>query len=323
MKAPLPLAVIGVGSLGYHHARIARELPHARLVGIHDTDHLRAGQVAEQLGTRAIGDLDELLQQVDAAIVAVPTSAHAEVALAALARGVHLLIEKPIAPTLAEADSILAAAATQGLLVAIGHIERFNGAIRACAEFLDEPRFVESHRLAQFNPRGTDVAVVLDLMIHDIDLVLSLVNHDVVATDAVGVPVLTPNVDIANARLRFAGGAVANLTASRVSAERMRKIRIFQRSGYLSIDLARGAGEFYRVREDLDLERLAAGGGSLQEIVERIEIRGADGEPLRSELEAFVSAVHGTGNGVATGSDGRRALAVALNVLERIDESWS
>jgi predicted dehydrogenase len=323
LKAPLPLAVIGVGSLGYHHARIARELPHARLVGIHDTDHLRAGQVAEQLGTRAIGDLDELLQQVDAAIVAVPTSAHAEVALAALARGVHLLIEKPIAPTLAEADSILAAAATQGLVVAIGHIERFNGAIRACAEFLDEPRFVESHRLAQFNPRGTDVAVVLDLMIHDIDLVLSLVNHDVVATDAVGVPVLTPNVDIANARLRFAGGAVANLTASRVSAERMRKIRIFQRSGYLSIDLARGAGEFYRVREDLDLERLAAGGGSLQEIVERIDIPGADGEPLRSELEAFVSAVHGTGNGVATGSDGRRALAVALNVLERIDESWS
>jgi predicted dehydrogenase len=323
LKAPLPLAVIGVGSLGYHHARIARELPHARLVGIHDTDQLRAGQVAEQLGTRAIGDLDELLQQVDAAIVAVPTSAHAEVALAALARGVHLLIEKPIAPTLAEADSILAAAASQGLLVAIGHIERFNGAIRSCAEFLDEPRFVESHRLAQFNPRGTDVAVVLDLMIHDIDLVLSLVNHDVVATDAVGVPVLTPNVDIANARLRFAGGAVANLTASRVSAERMRKIRIFQRSGYLSIDLARGAGEFYRVREDLDLERLAAGGGSLEEIVERIEIRGADGEPLRSELEAFVSAVHGTGNGVATGSDGRRALAVALNVLERIDESWS
>jgi predicted dehydrogenase len=323
LKAPLPLAVIGVGSLGYHHARIARELPHARLVGIHDTDHLRAGQVAEQLGTRAIGDLDELLQQVDAAIVAVPTSAHAEVALAALDRGVHLLIEKPIAPTLAEADRILAAAASQGLLVAIGHIERFNGAIRACAEFLDEPRFVESHRLAQFNPRGTDVAVVLDLMIHDIDLVLSLVNHDVVATDAVGVPVLTPNVDIANARLRFAGGAVANLTASRVSAERMRKIRIFQRSGYLSIDLARGAGEFYRVREDLDLERLAAGAGSLQEIVERIEIPGADGEPLRSELEAFVSAVHGNGNGVATGSDGRRALAVALNVQERIDESWS
>lgn len=323
MKSPLPLAVIGVGSLGFHHARIVRDLPNAHLIGIHDTDHRRASEVADQLGTRAVGELDELLQQVEAAIIAVPTSAHAEVALAALHRGVHLLIEKPIASTLAEADRILEAAASRGLLVAIGHIERFNGAIRACADFLDEPRFVESHRLAQFNPRGTDVAVVLDLMIHDIDLVLSLMNRDVVATDAVGVPVLTPNIDIANARLRFAGGAVANLTASRVSAERMRKIRLFQRSGYLSIDLARGAGEFYRMRDDFDLEQLAAGAGSLDQIVERVEIRGAEGEPLRSELEAFVSAVHGTGNGVATGADGRRALAVALNVLECIDESWS
>jgi predicted dehydrogenase len=259
LKAALPLAVIGVGSLGYHHARIAHDLPNARLIGIHDTDHRRAAEVADQLGTRAVSDLDKLLHEVEAAIVAVPTSAHAEVALAALHRGVHLLIEKPIAPTLAEADRILEAAARRGLLVAIGHVERFNGAIRACADFLDEPRFVESHRLAQFNPRGADVAVVLDLMIHDIDLVLSLMNRDVVATDAVGVPVLTPNVDIANARLRFAGGAVANLTASRVSAERMRKIRLFQRSGYLSLDLARGAGEFYRVREDLDLEQFTAG----------------------------------------------------------------
>lgn len=323
MRAPLPLAVVGVGSLGFHHARIARDLPSIHLVGVHDSNPERAREVADQLGTRAVEDLDTLLQEVEAAIVAVPTIAHTEVALAALDRGVNVLVEKPIAPTLAEADRILERAAAQGLLVGIGHIERFNGAIRACANLLDEPRFVESHRLAQFNPRGTDVAVVLDLMIHDIDLVLSLVNRDVVGTDAVGVPVLTPNVDIANARLRFAGGAVANLTASRVSAERMRKIRIFQRSGYLSIDLARGAGEFYRVRADLDPEQLAAGAGSLENIVERIEIRGTEGEPLRSELEAFVAAVQGTGDGVATGADGRRALAVALNVLERIDQSWS
>lgn len=241
--------------------------------------------------------------------------------MAALNRGVHVLIEKPIAPTLAGADRILSEASARGLLVGIGHIERFNGAIRACAHLLDEPRFVESHRLAQFNPRGTDVAVVLDLMIHDIDLVLSLVNHEVVSTDAVGVPVLTQSVDIANARVRFAGGAVANLTASRVSADRMRKIRLFQRSGYLSLDLARGTGEFFRVRDGIDPEQI--GTPSLEQIVERVEIRGAEGEPLRSELEAFVAAVRGSGQGIATGVDGRRALAVALDVMEKIEHSWS
>ena len=321
MTGRVPVGVVGVGSLGFHHARILRDLPGAELVGIHDAAADRAAAVAEQLDVRSFFDIDDLLGGVEAAIVAVPTTEHTTVALAALGRGVHVLIEKPIAPTLAEADQILSAAEAKGALVAIGHVERFNAAIRACAEFLDEPRFVESHRLAQFNPRGTDVAVVLDLMIHDIDLVLSLVDREVVSTDAVGVPVLTSSIDIANARLRFAGGAVANLTASRVSADRMRKIRLFQRSGYLSLDLASGTGEFFRVRGELAPEQFAGGIPSLEQLVERVEIRGLAGEPLRAELEAFVGAVRGGNNSVATGQEGRRALAVALDVLERIDAS--
>jgi predicted dehydrogenase len=199
-------------------------------------------------------------------------------------------------------------------------VERFNSALRAAEQYVHSPRFVESHRLAPFNPRGTDVAVVLDLMIHDIDLILSLVRSPVTQVDAVGVPVLTPSVDIANARLRFEGGAVANITASRVSRERMRKIRLFQPSGYLSLDLATGTGEFLRIREGVVL-----GSGSLElsqlaEIVERVELGGDGKEPLRAELESFVSAVRGDGSLVVTGEDGRRALAVALEIVERSEE---
>jgi predicted dehydrogenase len=314
----LPIGVIGVGSLGYHHARILSTLPGARLAGIFDIDALRAGQVAAELGTHAFPSLEALLDGVEAAIVSVPTSAHAEVATVALGRGIHLLIEKPLARTLAEADAILAAAERSGALVATGHVERFNAALRGCEPYLDEPRFIETHRLSPFGPRGTDVAVVLDLMIHDIDLILALVRQPVESVDAVGVPVLTPNVDIANARLRFEGGVVANITASRVSQERMRKIRFFQPSGYISLDLARGTGEFLRLREGAQLG-VALASGSLVDIVERIEITGDAAEPLRCELEAFVGAVRGEREMVVTGRDGREALAVALEIAERTE----
>ena len=238
MNGPLRVGVIGVGSLGFHHARILREVANVEMVGVYDASPERLAAVSQELGLRAFASRDELLWSVDAAVIAVPTTAHAEVALAALETGTHLLIEKPIAPTLEEADRIVEKAADRGLVVATGHVERFNGALRACEQYLDEPRFVESHRLSPFGPRGTDVAVVLDLMIHDIDLVLGLVGRSVTELGAVGVGVLTPSVDIANARLVFEGGAVANITASRVSMERMRKIRFFQRSGYISLDLA-------------------------------------------------------------------------------------
>nr|MDQ3389253.1 Gfo/Idh/MocA family oxidoreductase [Gemmatimonadota bacterium] len=279
----------------------------------------RAKQVAGELGVPAFLSLDELLARVEAAVVAVPTTLHAAVALAALARGVHLLIEKPIASTREEATQIVEAAAAAGLLVATGHVERFNGALRACEEYLDGPRFVESHRLAPFSARGTDVAVVLDLMIHDIDLVLGLVGRSVETVEAIGVPVLTRSTDIANARLTFEGGPVANITASRVSLERMRKIRFFQNSGYMSLDLAAGTGEFLRLRKGASIPDGELGPAALLGLVDRVELRGDGAEPLRAELDAWVRAVRGEGPLVVSGEDGRQALAVALEILERIE----
>lgn len=314
------IGVIGVGSLGFHHARLARELPGVIPSGVHDVDRARLDEVAGALDVRAHQELDSLLDGSDAVIIAVPTAEHEGVAVRALERGLHVLIEKPIAPSLDAADRILAAAAAAGARLQVGHVERFNGAIRAAEPYLDRPLFVESHRLAPFGPRGTDVAVVLDLMIHDLDLVLSLVRRPVTALAAAGVPVLTPSPDIANARLDFEGGGVANLTASRVSLERLRKVRFFQRSGYISLDLATGRGEFLRLREGITLEP----GGyieteNLGTLVERIELVGDGREPLLCELEAFVAAARGEAPVKVSGEDGRRALRVALEIVDRIE----
>jgi predicted dehydrogenase len=315
------MGVVGVGSLGFHHARLLRDLPEVELVGVHDLDAARLAEVGGALGVPTEAALDRLLDRVDAAVIAVPTVAHEEVAVAALERGVHLLVEKPIAPTLAAADRILAAAERSGALVQIGHIERFNGALRACEAYLDEPLFVESHRLAPFGVRGTDVAVVLDLMIHDLDLVLSLMRRPVIALAAAGVPVLTASPDIANARLEFEGGGVANLTASRVSMERLRKLRIFQRSGYLSLDLAAGTGEFLRLRSGVSFSPGAPfQATSLSDLVERITFESDGPDALSCELESFVGAVLGRHPVVVTGEAGRRALAVALDIIRRIEE---
>ncbi len=311
----VPVGVVGAGKLGYHHARLLRSQPDARLVGLYDAHPERAAEVARELEVPSFSSAAALFDQVAAAVIAVPTTAHAEVARPALERGVHLLIEKPLASSLAEADEIVAAAERAGALLATGHVERFNGALRACEPYLERPLFVESHRLAPFGPRGTDVAVVLDLMIHDIDLVLSLVGRPVLSVDATGVPVLSRSVDIANARLNFDGGAVANITASRVSLERMRKLRLFQRSGYLSLDLAAGRGEFLRLRPGA----LPAAGVSLADVVERVPLAGDGTEPLRAELEAFLAAVRGEREVVVNGRDGRRALAVALEIVEKTE----
>jgi predicted dehydrogenase len=313
------IGVIGVGSLGFHHARIVRDLEGVVVAGVHDVDAARLEQVSRELEVRAHPELEALLDVSDAVVIAVPTRAHEEVAIRALGRGVDVLIEKPIAPTLEAADRILEAASATNALVQVGHVERFNGAIRAAEPYLDQPLFIESHRLAPFGPRGTDVAVVLDLMIHDLDLVLSLVRRPVIALAAAGVPVLTPSPDIANARLDFKGGGVANLTASRISMERLRKVRFFQRSGYISLDLAAGRGEFLRLREGITLEP----GGyiateSLAHLVERIELVGDGREPLRCELEAFVEAVRREAPVKVSGEDGRRALRVALEIVDRI-----
>jgi predicted dehydrogenase len=314
------VGVIGVGSLGYHHARILREVPGAQMMGVYDASPERLATVTNELGLRGFASGEELLEAVDAVVIAVPTSAHEAVAISAVTRGVHALVEKPIAPTLEAADRILGAAESAGATVQIGHVERFNAALRACEPYLDEPMFVECHRLAPFGPRGTDVAVVLDLMIHDLDLVLSLMKRPVTQIGAVGVPVLTSSPDIANARLEFEGGGVANLTASRVSLERMRKIRLFQRSGYISIDLSNGTGSFLRVKEGINWEPgMPFPAERLDQIIERISLQGDGREPLRAELESFVATLRGEQAIAVTGREGRDALAVALEIVGRIE----
>lgn len=321
MSGPLRIGVVGTGSLGYHHARILRDVSGVVMMGFFEADAERAGTVARELGVRAFPTLDALLAEVDAVSVVVPTSKHHEVAMQALQAGKHLLIEKPITVTLDEADELLALAEQKGLMIQIGHIERFNRAIRAALPYVDTPLFIDSDRLAPFNPRGSDVAVVLDLMIHDIDLVLTLTGAAVRDVSAAGLPVLTPSIDIADARITFETGAVATITASRVSKDRMRKLRIFQRNGYLSLDLASGTGEMYRLRQDVDLVTLAKQAQPLEAFVERVVIDAPEGEPLRLELESFVAALRGDAPIAVTGRAGRDALAVALRIVGDIEKS--
>ena len=318
---PLRVGVIGAGALGYHHVRIMREMEDVSFVGFHEARPERAAQVATELGVRAFEDAVALVEACDALTIVVPTPAHFAVAKEAVSRGKHVLIEKPLTATLAEADELLEIAARNGALVQTGHVERFNRAIRAAMPYVDSPRFLESDRLAPFSPRGSDVAVVLDLMIHDIDLLLTLVRSGAQDVAAVGIPVLTPFVDIANARITFQSGAVANVTASRVSRERMRKLRLFQPSGYLSLDLGAGNGEFYRIRGDVDLAALTKAPQALEAFVERIPLEAPEGEPLRLELRSFIDAALGRAPVTVTGADGREALAVAMRIVQEIERT--
>jgi predicted dehydrogenase len=313
--------VIGAGGLGQHHIRILRDMLGPDFAGFHESRPERAAQVAAELGVRAFESLGALLDVVDAVTIVVPTPAHYEVAQQVLARGIHALIEKPIAATLEQADAMLRLAKEHGSLIQTGHVERFNRAIRAALPYVNAPLFIESNRLATFNPRGADVAVVLDLMIHDIDLVHTLVRSKASSVVAVGVPVITPFVDMANARLAFDSGAVANITASRMSRDRMRKVRIFQRSGYISLDLAAGTGEYLRLRGDVNLAELATAPVALEQVVERIPLEAEEGEPLRLEFESFLAAVRGEASIAVTGEEGREALAVALQIEHDITQS--
>ena len=313
------VGVVGAGGLGVHHVRILRDLAGDRFAGFVDENPGRASDVASQLGVTAFPSLDALLAVTDALSSVVPTTSHHAVASKALHAGKHVFIEKPFTVTLEEADGLIALAAAAGVVLQVGHVERFNRAVRAAMPFVDGPRFIESDRLAPFNPRGSDVAVVLDLMIHDLDLVRTLVGARMVDVQAMGIPVLTPQLDIANARLTFANGAVANITASRVSRERVRKLRIFQQSGYLSLDLAAGTGEYFRMREDFDARLLARAPRALEEFVERVPLDAPDGEPLGLELTQFLGAVMGTAPIAVTGAEGRDALEAALRIVAAID----
>ncbi len=324
MSVPLRVGVIGTGALGFHHLRHLRTLDGADVRGFYETDAARAAKVAGELGVAATASLESLLDDVDAVSIVVPTPAHFAVAKAALARGKHVLIEKPITTTLDEADALLALAKANGALVQIGHIERFNRAIRAAWPYVESPLFIESERLAPFNPRGSDVAVVLDLMIHDIDLVLTLTKAKVAQVSATGVGVLTPSLDMANARVAFANGGIANITASRISRDRSRKLRLFQRNGYMTLDLAAGNGELFRLRRDVDMAALALQAQpDVTAFVERIPLEAPEGDALKLELESFVAAVRGEAPVPVTGDDGRDALHVALQIVADIERSRS
>jgi predicted dehydrogenase len=318
MKARLPIGVIGVGALGTHHARHLATLPEAELIGVYDIDQARARELADKIGTQSFSDVDQLLARVKAVSIAVPTPAHATVGIRALEAGAAVLMEKPLAVTLEEADLLVAAAGKHGVILQVGHIERFNRAVRAAMPYLAEPRYMESMRLAPFQPRGTDVAVILDLMIHDLDLVLHLLGG-VEATEvrASGVAVLSPHLDMANARVEFGNGAVANVTASRMARDRIRKLRIFEPTGYFSLDLGTGTGEFMRLKPDWR----PSPDVRLEDIVERVVLEAPEADSLRLELQSFVGAVRGDERVGVTGEEGRAALALALQVVEAVQRS--
>jgi len=312
------VGVIGTGALGRHHVRHLASQHGADLVGVHDQDPERARTVAEEAGTRAFDRLGDLLGEVQAVVIAVPTMVHHAVGLECLGRGISVLMEKPLASTVAEADELLAEAARHDLTFAVGHIERFNRAVRAAQPYLDRPVFVEGIRLAPFQPRGTDVAVVLDLMIHDLDLANHVVSG-AEATDvrASGASVLSPHLDMVNARVEFAGGTVASMTASRVARERVRRLRIFQPSGYFSLDLAAGHGTFMRLREGWR----PGSGTSIEEIVETIPLNAPDADAMGLELAAFLAAVRGDRAAIVTAREGRAALALAAQVTAAVQRT--
>ena len=298
------VAVVGVGHFGRHHARILSAASGVRLDAVVDVDPEAAARVASETGVRPETDVAALQGRVDAVTVAVPTDRHHAVAVPLLERGVSVLVEKPMARSLDEADEMIAAARSGGAVLAVGHTERYNPAVTAALPVVDAPRFIEVHRIGAFSPRSLDVDVVFDLMIHDLDIVQTAVGEEVTTIEAVGVPVLTDHVDIANVRLRFESGCIANLTASRISRDRVRKLRFFQPDACISVDCVRQEVETWRVRRAASRMPAIDGG--------RIEV--PQGEPLAIELDDFVQAVSGGPAPRVDGADGRRALALAVRV---------
>lgn len=312
---PLRMAVVGVGHLGQHHARLLASMHGVELVGVVDTQPGRAMEIASRYGGEPFLGAAATIGRVDAVTIAVPTSAHVEVALGFIERGIPVLVEKPIAASLAEADSLLEASARHGVVVAAGHTERFNPAVTAALPLVDNPRFVEVHRLGTFPERSLDIDVIFDVMIHDLDLLLATVGSDITSIEAIGVNVLTPRTDIANVRLRFASGCIANLTASRISRERVRKARFFQRDSYVSIDYAAREVETYRLVPPNGDAPPAA-----RPTIQGGKIEVGQQEPLALELADFVEAVRAGREPVVTGRAGREALALATRIADKMAE---
>ncbi len=322
----ISVGVAGVGRLGQLHARLYREVEGAELAGVYDLDSARAKTLAHELGVRRFDSFAELLASTEAVSIVVPTVFHFELGKAALEANKHVFIEKPITTTVDEASRLIALATLQKRVLQVGHIERFNAALRALENFSLLPRFIESHRLASFDPRGTDVAVVLDLMIHDIDIILTLVKSPLARIDANGVAVVSEEPDIANARLQFANGCVANVTASRISQNKMRKMRIFQRDAYVSIDFLQGLTELFRLvspeeamtagKFPVVLGKLDQGAHPRHIVYEKLQA--PEGNALMMELESFIHSIRTGAPPPVTGEDGRRALEVATTITEVI-----
>ncbi|MFA6542087.1 MAG: Gfo/Idh/MocA family oxidoreductase [Bacteroidota bacterium] len=324
MSEKINVGVIGVGHLGSLHAKMYAEIDSVNFVGVYDSDQGKGSQIGRQYKVKAFQSVEELLANVQAVSVATITTQHHDAAKKALSAGVHVLIEKPITTSLTEADELIAAAKQKNLLIQVGHIERFNPAILALESYNLKPLFIESHRLAQFNPRGTDVAVVLDLMIHDIDIILSLVRSPVQQIDASGVAVVSEEPDIANARLQFENGCVANVTASRISRNKMRKMRMFQQNAYISIDFTQGQADVFRLGNEGEgsiwstmlLGNIGEGKKKRSIIYEQPEVKKVNA--LKYELESFVHAVQTNSTPIVSGEDGRHALEVAQEIMRKI-----
>ena len=303
MSQRVKVGVAGVGHMGKEHARIYSELQEAELVGVHDSNPDTARKIAAKCKTRAFGSLEEMVDAVDAASIVTPTTTHLAIAEPFLKRGKHVVVEKPIAMNTEEARKLVDLAEKHGAKLAVGHVERFNPVLVALEERLGRPRFIEAHRLSPYPGRSTDIGVVMDLMIHDLEIILHLVRSPVTSVDAVGVPVLSKGEDIANARIRFANGCVANLTTSRISPEKLRKIRVFQDDAYLSLDYMKQEGEIYK---------------RLDGKITRDKIPVMKGEPLKNQLAEFVMNVRENTDPRVAGAHGFEALKLASQICGQI-----
>jgi len=311
MPKAVRVAVVGVGHLGSRHAETYAGMPGVSLAAVCDKDAKRAEEISQLTRSQCVTDYRDLFGRVDAVSLVVPTSLHASIGIDLLRAGIHLLVEKPIASSLAQADGLIREAQHRKRVLQVGHIERFNAAIRTALKHLRHPRFIEVHRLSPYPFRGTDVSVILDVMIHDLDLILAIVRSHVTRLDAIGVAVLSKSEDLANARLKFASGCVANLTASRISDETIRRIRVFQEDRYLSID--------YKA-QTVELARIEGAA------IKRVDLPVSRAEPLQEELASFVASVRTGSAPAVSGEEGRRALALALRIektIRRGSRKWS
>ena len=322
----LKIGVIGTGHLGKLHTKMFTEIENCELVGIYDSNSEQAKNVSEEFKVESLNSADELLGKVDAVSIAAITSAHHEIAKKCFEKGIHVFVEKPITATIPQAEELVKISNDKKLNLQVGHIERFNPALVSMEKYMLEPKFIQTDRLAQFNPRGTDVAVVLDLMIHDIDIILSLVKSEVKDVQANGVAIVSDNLDIANARIQFENGAVANVTASRISQKKMRKMRIFQQDGYIALDFVTGVAELFRLMpidtEDsssfISLGEIGVGDKKRKLVYEQPEQKEINA--LKYELQLFINSVLNNEKPVVSGEDGLRALKVAEIIINKIEQ---